>query len=180
MVNKQTMQLKGRDDIEIVGIQPTFTSYIDDKFYTQKFREKEEKTKIENIKALTLENVDNYKTFAVKVQCVRADWIVNDDINGIGFLRAMVHLKNKDIFMTNYTKIFPNASYFTLERSKVSLHRSILDYTIHEQCTPEERLMLYLTRESLIIVPTIVGLTSNSGEILPWGTSVNGFSVLFF
>ena len=40
--------------------------------------------------------------------------------------------------------------------------------------------MLYLTRESLIIVPTIVGLTSNSGEILPWGTSVNEFSVLFF
>ena len=51
------------------------------------------------------ENVheNGYKTFAVKIVSIKADWILNDE-NGIGleFLEAMLKKRNRDIFMTPY------------------------------------------------------------------------------
>jgi hypothetical protein len=48
----------------------------------------------------------NYKTYACKIYCVKADWILKDD-DGIGmeFMQAMLKKKNRDIFMTPYMMI---------------------------------------------------------------------------
>ena len=45
----------------------------------------------------------NYQTYACKIFCVRADWILNDE-DGIGmeFMQSMLKKKNRDIFMTPY------------------------------------------------------------------------------
>jgi hypothetical protein len=39
MVNKQTLTIKSKEDIEIIGIQPTSVSYIDEDFFKEKFKE---------------------------------------------------------------------------------------------------------------------------------------------
>jgi len=96
------MQLQSKDDHEIIGIQPATSSYIDENYFRSKFKEKQDDEDDPN---------SNYLTFAVKVQCVRADWIINDEVNGIAFLKEMIRLKNKDIFMTNYTKIITQYLY---------------------------------------------------------------------
>tara|TARA_B110000285_G_scaffold234774_1_gene312958 strand:+ start:5126 stop:5293 length:168 start_codon:yes stop_codon:yes gene_type:complete len=44
---------------------------------------------------------EEYRTFAVKVSCIRADWIVNEDI-GIEFLQTMLNKKNAETFTTPY------------------------------------------------------------------------------
>ena len=44
-------------------------------------------------------------TVAVNIKCIRADWIINDKEYGVQYLKQMIKLKNKDIFMTDYTKI---------------------------------------------------------------------------
>ena len=57
------------------------------------------------------ESDEDYFTYAVKIQCIRADWILNDEVNGIEFLKEMVRLKNKDVFMRSYTKIITQYLY---------------------------------------------------------------------
>ena len=88
------MQLKSKDDIDIIGIQSSTLSYIDEAFFKKEFCERKD-----------AESDKDYFTYAVKVQCVRADWILNDKVNGIEFLKEMIRLKNKDVFMRSYTKI---------------------------------------------------------------------------
>ena len=38
-------------------------------------------------------------TFAVNMQCVRADWIVNE-AEGLKFLKELLRQQNKDVFLT--------------------------------------------------------------------------------
>lgn len=46
----------------------------------------------------------SYPTYGVKLNCIRADWILNDSV-GIEFLQAMLLKKNRDVFTTSYMKI---------------------------------------------------------------------------
>jgi len=43
-------------------------------------------------------------TYAVKMQCVKADWIINTE-NGLIFLKELLKQQNKDVFMTPYVEI---------------------------------------------------------------------------
>ena len=95
MLSKQTLCLESKEDIEIIAIQPSPVSYIDDDYFRLAFGEKQDKDDEKN---------DNYHTYAVKVYCVRADWIINDG-SGLRFLEEMVRMKKNDLFMTNYSKI---------------------------------------------------------------------------
>ena len=100
MINKQTLTLQSKEDTEIIGIQPASVSYIDEDFFREAFKEKQD----DEDSRQAHKNLNKYLTYAVKVLCVRADWIINDD-HGILFLKEMVRLKKNDIFMTNYVKI---------------------------------------------------------------------------
>ena len=99
MINKQTMQLKDKDDIDIIGIQSSTVSYIDEHFFKERFFERKDH-----------EPDKDYFTYAVKIQCVRADWIINEK-DGIDFLNEMIRLKNKNVFMRSYTKIITQYLY---------------------------------------------------------------------
>jgi hypothetical protein len=93
------MQLKSKDDIDIIGIQSSTVSYIDEDFFKKQFKEKKDD-----------ESDTDYFTYAVKIQCVRADWILNHN-DGFKFLEEMVRLKNKNVFMRSYTKIITQYLY---------------------------------------------------------------------
>ena len=95
-MHKQTLTLKHKEDGEIVGVQPSSVSYIDEDFFKEKFKELQDHD--ESVR------YSSYNTYAVKLLCVRADWIINDP-HGIQFLKEMVRLKKNDIFMSDYTKI---------------------------------------------------------------------------
>jgi hypothetical protein len=71
-----------------------------------------------------------YKTFAVKVKCIRIDWIIKDPANGISFLQEMVRHKNKDIFNTDYAKII--TQYLYKEYSGMLIKRLLPTYIIHQ------------------------------------------------
>jgi hypothetical protein len=43
-------------------------------------------------------------TYAVKIQCIRVDWIINDK-EGLKFLKELLKQQNKDIFLTPYILI---------------------------------------------------------------------------
>ena len=43
-------------------------------------------------------------TYASKIECVRADWIINSD-EGLLFLKELLRQQNKDIFVTPYISI---------------------------------------------------------------------------
>ena len=74
MVNKQTMQLTCKEDDEIIGIKPAIASFVDEDYFKKEFKDRQnDPDKAES----------KYFTFAVKVQCVRADWIINDPEYGI-------------------------------------------------------------------------------------------------
>lgn len=90
MVNKQTLVIKDKMDDEIVAIEGSATSYVDEDFFKKYLKEEPDNP--------------NFHTFAVKVECIRADWIFKDK-HGITFLKEMIKQKNKDIFMTDYIKI---------------------------------------------------------------------------
>ena len=42
MINKQTLQLKSKDDIEIIRIKPSSVSYVDEDYFRTQFKEKKE------------------------------------------------------------------------------------------------------------------------------------------
>lgn len=92
MLNKQTICLPGSEDDDIVIVTPTNCSYIDEKYFEETMGEN-----IENPK---------YKTFAVSLKCVRADWILQDEGGlGLNFMNNMLKKKNRDVFMTDYMQI---------------------------------------------------------------------------
>jgi hypothetical protein len=97
---------------------PSQVSYVDEHFWHKKFKEKDEKTREHTDKKFITKCFrkvpmpkTDYKTFAVKVKCVRADWIIKDMANGISFLQEMVRHKNKDVFNTDYAKIITQYLY---------------------------------------------------------------------
>jgi len=55
MTNKQILQLKNKDDEEIIRIMPSQVSYVDEFFWKEKFKEKHENChgKIEDEKFVT-------------------------------------------------------------------------------------------------------------------------------
>jgi hypothetical protein len=67
MINKQTLCIRRPEDVEIVAIRPSQVSYIDDDYFMSEFGEKQDDDDDKN---------DNYHTYAVKVYCIRADWII--------------------------------------------------------------------------------------------------------
>ena len=72
----------------------------------------------------------DYKTFAVKVKAVRADWIIKDMVHGISFLQEMVRHKNKDVFNTDYAKII--TQYLYKEYSGNLIKQLLPTYIIHQ------------------------------------------------
>ena len=46
---------------------------------------------------------ENYSTFAVKIQGIKADWIINEQI-GFQFLLELSKKKNKEVFESKYVK----------------------------------------------------------------------------
>ena len=64
MINKQTLMLKRCEDTEIITVNRSTCSYVDENWFsTQVGENKKDKSSL---------------TFAVKFWCIRADWIIND------------------------------------------------------------------------------------------------------
>lgn len=75
MENKQTLKIKFKEDDRIVQAQPHGLSYVDENYFTQKMGEEKKN--------------NSYLTFAVEVQAMRADWILNEK-RGQEFLRELL------------------------------------------------------------------------------------------
>jgi len=93
MEQKQTLMLKqssSQDDI--IKVTPSSSSYVDVAYFEEVMGE----DKLRN----------DFKTYACKISCIRADWILND-VDGIGleFMQSMLKKKKREIFMTPYMKI---------------------------------------------------------------------------
>jgi hypothetical protein len=99
MINKQTLRLYAseQEDEEIIIVRPSPSSYIDEAYFKQSVGEHESTD-------------HSAKTFAVKVECVKADWIINDQI-GRYFLIELLRQQNKDVFMTKYVQIIVQFLY---------------------------------------------------------------------
>ena len=82
MINKSTLKLKSsaQEDEEIIIIRPTSCSYVDEDYF---------KTVVGEIEEEKLDFVSDRKTFAVNIECVRADWIINEEV-GLKFLKEML------------------------------------------------------------------------------------------
>lgn len=88
MINKQTLVIAKAEDKEIIAINESTSSYVDEDYFENAFGE----------------NSSRSNTFAVKMQAIRADWIINDP-EGIIFLKQCLRSKRKEIFMTPYIKM---------------------------------------------------------------------------
>jgi hypothetical protein len=79
MQNKQTLKLvrtrQQSESQDILVCTPSQCSYVDDVYFHEKMGEE-----TENSQSLT---------FAVDIQCVRADWIVNTE-EGLRFLKELL------------------------------------------------------------------------------------------
>ena len=54
------------------------------------------------------ENIQDpkFRTYAVNIKCVRADWILQDNSGlGLNFMNNMLKKKNREVFMTPYMQI---------------------------------------------------------------------------
>jgi hypothetical protein len=71
MVNKQTIILKDCDNDEIVKVSPSHSSYVDDSYFESVMGEDKNNLK--------------FHTYAVNIYCIRADWILQDDL-GLGLV----------------------------------------------------------------------------------------------
>ena len=84
--------LKDCGNDEIVKVSPSHSSYVDDSYFESVMREDKTNPK--------------FKTFAVNIKCVRADWILRDDLGlGLVFMNEMLKKKNREVFMTPYMQI---------------------------------------------------------------------------
>lgn len=75
MVNKQTLKLQFREEKEIMAVEPSSSSYVDELYFRDVMGEKEQG--------------DNCRTYAVKIVQIRADWILNSE-DGLIFLREIL------------------------------------------------------------------------------------------
>lgn len=78
MVYKQTLIIKEKLEDEIVILAPHFSSYVDEDYFKQLGEDP---------------NNRNFKTFSVNFECIRVDWIINEEI-GLEFLNAILKSKN--------------------------------------------------------------------------------------
>ena len=90
MLNKQTLKLQKRQEQEIMVVQPSGCSYIDDLYFSEVLGEKQ--------------GGDDLRTYAVRILQIRADWILNSS-DGVDFLREILRQQNMDLFMSTYVKI---------------------------------------------------------------------------
>jgi hypothetical protein len=58
--------LKDKEEDEIIRTAPSISAYVDENFYKKVMKEDPDN--------------DNFKTFAVKMVAVRADWLINEEI----------------------------------------------------------------------------------------------------
>lgn len=63
-------------------MRPTSSSYVDEDYF---------KSVVGEIDHSELKSVSDRKTFAVKIECVKADWIINEEV-GLKFLKEMLRL----------------------------------------------------------------------------------------
>lgn len=75
MINKQTLVLDYADSDEIIKCCPSRSSYVDADYFEDVMGEDQHNP--------------NYKTFGVNMKCIRADWILNEDV-GYEFLKTML------------------------------------------------------------------------------------------
>ena len=84
--------LKNVDSHEIVKVSPSRSSYVDDSYF-------------ENIMGEDRDNA-KFQTYAVNMKCIRADWILQDELGlGLVFMNEMLRKKNREVFMTPYMQI---------------------------------------------------------------------------
>tara|TARA_B110000285_G_C15087848_1_gene597246 strand:- start:497 stop:1342 length:846 start_codon:yes stop_codon:yes gene_type:complete len=57
----------------------------------------------------------NYKTYAVDMKSIRADWILHGNL-GLTFMNAMLRKKNREVFMTPYMQIIIQFLYDAYSR----------------------------------------------------------------
>jgi hypothetical protein len=92
MLNKQTIMLKNVDSHEIVKVSPSRSSYVDDSYFESIMGEDRDNAK--------------FQTYAVNMKCIRADWILQDELGlGLVFMNEMLRKKNREVFMTPYMQI---------------------------------------------------------------------------
>lgn len=121
MVNKQSLKLEtsAQEDEEIIIVRPTSSSYVDEEYF---------KTVVGEIDQSEQNFVSDRKTFAVKIECVKADWIINEPV-GLQFLKEMLRLQDKDVFVTKYIQIIVQ---FLYNQFKSKIMTNILPfYVIH-------------------------------------------------
>jgi len=94
MQNKQTIRIikqRNNDDNERILIcSQSKCSYVDDEYFKDEMGEVLDRPEC--------------LTYAVKIQCIRVDWIINDK-EGLKFLKELLKQQNKDIFLTPYILI---------------------------------------------------------------------------
>ena len=82
MMMKQTIKLKlSREDAaekNILACEPNSSNFVDDKFYQAAFKE--------------TPNSKSALTYSTQVKCMRADWIIQDSDDKIGykFLKELI------------------------------------------------------------------------------------------
>ena len=101
MINKQTIMLRNKEENEIIAIQGSITSYVDEDYFAKVMHE-------------DLEDQSNL-TFAVKFTSIRADWLMNEDL-GLQFLKEMLRQKRRDLFETPYIKMVTHYLYKNYSR----------------------------------------------------------------
>lgn len=69
MQTKQTLRVQSKDLEDIVKIKPSITSYVDREYYIDVMEEQKDKDMDDH----------NYKNYPVKVQALRANWILDSD-----------------------------------------------------------------------------------------------------
>ena len=63
---------------------------------------------------------EDYSTFAVKIQGIKADWIINEHI-GFQFLLELSKKKNKEVFESKYVKIVIQFLYESYSKNIMKL-----------------------------------------------------------
>ena len=92
MRNKQTLKIREQEDDDIIATAPHTSSYVDGDFFAQYMKEDTQNK--------------SFLTFPVKMQAVRADWILDSERpEGLEFLRSLCSQRNNDLFHTPYIKI---------------------------------------------------------------------------
>ena len=115
MMNKQSIVIKDKEENEIITISGSTSSYVDSAYFKDMVGEDPQ-------------NKD-YITYGVNYHCVRADWILSEDGQGILFMKELLRQKRSDLFDTMYIKII--TAFLYKRYSKKIMRMMLPSYLIH-------------------------------------------------